>query len=174
MFKGFVLGIVFAVVVAAAVGYGVITTGTIPAAASDTKPVFLEQWAARTSLRATLDRDAPKGPNPVQLTDANLIAGIGLYAKHCAICHGTAKGDPSATAIANGEYPGPPQLATDGVEDDPEGWTYWKIMNGIRWTGMPSWKGTLNDQDAWTLALFLKHMDKLPPAAAAAWQQVQN
>jgi hypothetical protein len=26
----------------------------------------------------------------------------------------------------------------------------------------------------WTLALFLKHMDKLPPSVQQAWTQVQN
>jgi mono/diheme cytochrome c family protein len=125
-------------------------------------------------LRATLARDAPKGPNPVPLNDANLIAGIQLYGTHCAICHGTAKGDASASPIAKGEYPSPPQLATEGVEDDPEGWTVWKVKNGIRWTGMPAWDGTLNDQQIWTLALFLKHMDKLPPSAEQVWQGIHN
>ncbi|HUN44057.1 MAG TPA: c-type cytochrome [Acetobacteraceae bacterium] len=173
MFKGFVLGIVFTIIAAAAAGYVVLVTGTIPAAANG-KPLPLEHWAARTSLRATLANDAPKGPNPVPLTDANLIAGIRLYGQHCAICHGTAKGDSSASPIAKGEYPAPPQLASDGVEDDPEGWTWWKIHNGIRWTGMPAWKDTLNDQQTWTLALFLKHMDKLSPGAQQAWQQVTN
>src|SRR5579863_4813460 len=52
---------------------------------------------------------------------------------------------------------------SDGVEDDPQGWTFWKIKHGIRWTGMPSWGHELNDQEIWTLALFLKHMDKLSP-----------
>jgi thiosulfate dehydrogenase len=56
------------------------------------------------------------------------------------------------------------------VEDDPEGWTFWKIKHGIRWTGMPSWSRELNDEQIWTLALFLKHMDKLSPVASAAWQ----
>jgi hypothetical protein len=67
--------------------------------------------------------------------------------------------------VANGLYSRPPQLATDRVEDDPEGFSFCKIKHGIRWTGMPSWKGTLTDQQIWTLALFLKHMDQLPPAA---------
>ena len=71
----------------------------------------------------------------------------------------------AASPVAKGLYPRPPQLATDGVEDDPEGFSYWKIKHGIRWTGMPLWKGTLTDQQIWTLALFLKHMDQLPPAA---------
>lgn len=172
MFKGFVLGIILTLLSLAVAGYAVVVTGTIPAAAGNTQPVPLEHWAARTSLRATLNRESPKGPNPVQPTDANLIAGIGLYGQHCAVCHGGPQAEPSP--LAKGEYPAPPQMAKDGVEDDPEGWTFWKIQNGIRWTGMPSWKDTLNEQQMWQLALFLKHMDKLPPAAQQAWQQVKN
>jgi mono/diheme cytochrome c family protein len=103
-----------------------------------------------------------------------LLAGIKLYAQHCAFCHGTAAGDPSATPLAKGEYPRPPQLATDGVEDDSEGVSFWKIKHGIRLTGMPAWSGALSDEQIWSLALFLKHMDKLPPRAQAAWTQVRN
>ena len=172
MFRGFILGIVATVLAAAGSAYVVLSFGLVPAG-TDAKPIWLEGWAARTSLRATLKREAPQGPNPVALTDANLIVGIELYGKHCAICHGTAKGD-AAISPARGEYPMPPQLASDGVEDDPEGVSFWKIKNGIRWTGMPAWKATLNDQQIWTLALFLKHMDKLPPAAEAAWQNIGN
>jgi len=173
MLKGFVAGVLAAVVVALVCGYIVLQSGLIPADA-DAKPGPLEIWAAGTSLRATLAREAPKGANPVAMTDQTLIAGVQLYGQHCAICHGTAKGDASASPVAKGEYPPPPQLATDGVEDDPEGVSFWKIEHGIRWTGMPSWKGSLTDQQIWTLALFLKHMDKLPPAAEQAWEQVKN
>lgn len=172
MFRGFVLGVVVTVVVAAAVAYFVLRSGLIPANA-DAKPGWFEIWAARTSLNATLAREAPKGSNPVPLSDDNLIAGINLYGRHCAICHGTAKGDASTSPVAKGENPAPPQLASEGVEDDPEGVTFWKVKHGIRWTGMPAWKDTLDDRQIWTLALFLKHMDKLPPAAAQAWQKIQ-
>lgn len=173
LWKAFVGGILATVVVGLLTAYFVLRAGLIPANA-DATPGALEQWAARTSLDATLAREAPKGPNPVPLSDANLIAGIELYGKHCAICHGTAKGEASASPVAKGLYPAPPQLASDGVEDDPEGVTYWKLEHGIRWTGMPSWKGVLSPQQMWTLALFLKHMDKLPPAAEQAWQKVAN
>jgi mono/diheme cytochrome c family protein len=168
-----VLGVVFTIIAAAVAAYFVLREGVIPANA-DGPPLPLETSAAQMSLSAALAREAPKGPDPVSLTDANLIAGIGLYAKHCAICHGTAKGDASMTAIAKGLYTRPPQLATDGVEDDPEGYSFWKIKHGIRWTAMPSWAGTLNDQQIWTLALFLRHMNELPPAPAQAWQQVTD
>jgi thiosulfate dehydrogenase len=169
MFIGFVLGIVFSAAAAASAAYLTIMSGWVPANA-DAKPGWLEKYAAHNSLRATLSADAPKGPNPVAATDANLIEGIRLYGTHCAICHGSANGTSAESAIAKGEYPAPPQLASDGVEDDPQGWTFWKIKHGIRWTGMPSWKYELDDRQMWTLALFLKHMDKLPPAAEAAWK----
>lgn len=173
MVRAFILGVIVAVLAIAAGAYVILGKGVIPAGA-DAGPLPLERWAAHKSLHATLASDAPKTPNPVPLTDANLIAGIQLYGQHCAICHGTASGDASASPVAKGESPKPPQLAADGVEDDSEGVTYWKIAHGIRWTSMPSWKATLSDQQMWTLALFLKHMDKLSPAAEQAWQAVKN
>lgn len=173
MLKSFASGIATTFVVALVGGYMLLRSGSIPANA-DAKPGPIETWVAKTSLDATLRNEAPKRENPVLPTDENLIAGINLYAQHCAICHGTAKGDASASPIAKGLYPAPPQLATDGVEDDPEGVSFWKIKHGIRWTAMPSWKDTLNDEQIWTLAQFLNHMDKLPPSAKDAWEKVTN
>lgn len=173
MVRAFVLGVIITILAAAACIYLLLAKGAIPASA-DSGPLPLERWASHMSLHAALAQEAPKTPNPVPLTDANLIAGIQLYGQHCAICHGTAAGDAATSGVAKGEYPKPPQLATDGVEDDSEGVTYWKLAHGIRWTGMPSWKATLSDQQMWTLALFLKHMDKLSPAAEQAWQAVKN
>ena len=126
-------------------------------------------WRADRCTRRS--RDAPKAPNPVALNDANLIAGIQLYAANCAICHGGADGNPSN--VARGLYQKPPQLAKDGVEDDPEGETYWKINHGIRLTGMPSFGESLNDAQMWQLTLFLKHMDSLPPRPERLWATVE-
>ena len=173
MLRGFVFGILATVLAALVVGYLAVISGAIPANA-DGPPLPFETWAASTSLDATLDHQAPKDANPVALTNTNLIAGVELYGQHCAICHGTAKGSVSASSVAKGEYPPPPQLATNGVEDDPEGFSFWKVKHGIRLTGMPAWKNILTDQQIWTLALFLKHMDKLPAPAEQAWQKVQN
>jgi mono/diheme cytochrome c family protein len=52
------------------------------------------------------------------MTDENVVNGIKLYETHCAICHGTAEGEATASPIAKGEYPSPPQLASEGVADD--------------------------------------------------------
>ena len=151
----------------------VVRSGMIPANA-DAEPGQIETWVARTSLDASLSRDAPSGANPIALTDQNLTEGVHLYAQNCAVCHGSAKGSASPSPIAKGLYQKPPQFGTDGVEDDPEGISFWKIKHGIRLTGMPSFGYTLSDKQIWTLSLFLKHMDKLPPTTQLAWQQVQN
>jgi mono/diheme cytochrome c family protein len=173
MLKGVVFGFVLAIIVALVGGYLLVRSGLIPANA-DAKPGQLERWMARTSLNATLSHDAPTEPNPVTLTEQHLLDGVHLFAENCAVCHGSAKGNASASPIAKGLYQKPPQFATHGVEDDPEGVSFWRIKHGIRLTGMPSFGSSLSDDQIWTLALFLKHMDKLPPTVQQAWQQVQS
>ncbi|WP_161984258.1 c-type cytochrome [Sulfuriferula plumbiphila] len=171
--KSIIMGVALTLAAALIGAYALVLSGLIPANA-DAKPGRLETWMARTSLDATLRRDAPKDPNPVALTDQNLINGVHLFAQNCAVCHGSEKGIASLSPIAKGLYQKPPQFATDGVEDDPEGVSFWKIKHGIRLTGMPSFRYSLSDRQIWTLALFLKHMDKLSPAVQQTWQQVQN
>ena len=171
MIKNMAWGVILTIAVGLICAYLLVISGFIPANA-DTEPSWLELWMASTSLDATLSREAPKGQNPVALTKQNLFNGVHLYALNCVVCHGSAKG--AASPIAKGLYQKPPQLAVDGVEDDPEGFSFWKIKHGIRLTGMPTWRYSLNDQQIWTIALFLKHMDKLPPTVQQTWQQVQN
>lgn len=170
MLKGLIAGILFTVFALAVTGYAIIRTGMLPANA-DERPPHFEVWAAKTSLHATLRRSAPRVTDPLPATDQNLIAGVKLYATNCAVCHGDAGGHP--TGIARGLYQKPPQLANDGVEDDPDGVTYWKLAHGIRWTGMPAFGKQLSQKQLWQLTLFLKTMDHLPLAAQKAWQQVK-
>lgn len=170
MLRGVILGIIFAVVATAITGYAIIRTGIMPANA-DERPPHFEVWAAKTSLHATLRRSAPRVTDPLPATTGNLVAGIKLYAQNCAVCHGDAGAD--ATNVAKGLYQDPPQLAKEGVEDDPDGVTYWKLKHGIRWTGMPAFGKTLSEKQLWQVTLFLKMMDHLPPAAQKAWQQVK-
>lgn len=171
MARGIVLGVVATLVVLALAVYFGIKAGLMPANA-DAKPSGVERWMARTSLHATLAREAPKTPNPLPLTDENLIAGIKLYTANCAVCHGAADAKPSNVAL--GLYQKPPQLAKDGVEDDPEGITYWKIAHGIRLTGMPAFGQNLSEEQLWQVTLFLKHMDGLPTAPKRVWKAVKG
>lgn len=173
MFKGLMSGVALTLAVLLLASFALLKSGLIPANAA-AEPSALETWMARTSLSATMDRLAPTEQNPVSATEQSLTEGVHLFAQNCAVCHGSAAGDASASPIAKGLFQKPPQLATEGVEDDPEGESFWKIKHGIRLTGMPAFGSSLSDKQIWTLAVFLKHMDKLPPSAQQAWQQVQN
>ncbi len=166
MGKGFILGVIVALAGVIAGAYIFVKVGALPAR-QDTKPGKLEKWAAKTSLAATINRETRGLTSPLQPSESNLTEGANLYVAHCQVCHGGP--DATASEIAKGLTPDPPQLAKDGVEDDPEGTTYWKIAHGIRFTGMPSFRQTLSDHEMWQIALFVKHMDSLPPRSRAAW-----
>ena len=166
MSKGIAVGVAATLVAGLLGAYLFVSLGLMPANA-DAQPPALEKWAARKYLNATIARDAPKTPNPVAISDENLIAGVKLYAANCAVCHGAADG--AASNIAKGLYQHAPQLGKHPVDDDEEGETYWKIDHGIRMTGMPSYRATLSATQMWQITLFLKHMKELTPGAQKAW-----
>jgi mono/diheme cytochrome c family protein len=162
------LGAGLVIVLGLIVAYAAISFGLVPAN-SDAKPSGFERWAARTSLNATIRREMNRSPNPLPITESNLNAGLKLYASNCMACHGASDG--KASNIAHGLYQPAPQLGEHGAEDNPDGEILWKVQHGIRFTGMPSFGKTLTDTQLWQLVMFLKQMDKLPPAVAAAWKK---
>ena len=166
MGKAFVLGFVTAIATMTAAVCFFVMSGALPAG-QDSKLSRLEKWVAKRSLEATMRREAQGLENPLQPTDDNLTAGIALYRVHCQVCHGGTEG--GVSSIARGLTPNAPQLAKDGVEDDPEGVIYWKVVHGIRFTGMPAFSETLSAREMWQIALFAKHMDSLPPGTRSAW-----
>jgi thiosulfate dehydrogenase len=167
----FLGGIVFTLVVLAGTGYFAVKTGFVPANANS-RPAALERWVANTALDAAIERDTRGLSSPIQPSDENLIIGVHLYGENCAICHGASDGKPSN--LAQGFYIEAPQFAKDGVEDDPAAASFWKVKHGIRFTAMPSFTTTLQDEEIWKLAMFLKQMDKLPPTVDAEWKKVPS
>ena len=167
---GILAGALITIIVELLLIYIVVRSGAMPANA-DARPPGLERWIARTSLRAAIQREAPKGDNPVQPTGANLAAGLKTYVVNCAVCHGVADGN--ATNVAAGLYQRPPQFGAHGVEDDPPGVTYWKVYHGIRFTGMPSYAASLTDNQIWQVTAFLSNMDQLPAAVDAQWKKAR-
>jgi len=171
MFKGILTGVALTVAAGLAGAYLFVSLGLMPANA-DARSPRLERWAAHKSLKAALARRAPRGDEPLAVNDDNVLAGLRLYAANCAVCHGAADGKPSN--IARGLYQHPPQFGRYNVSDDPAGETYWKIVHGIRLTGMPAYRETLADTQIWQLTAFLAHMDKLSPKADTAWKSIPS
>jgi mono/diheme cytochrome c family protein len=166
------LATAFGTIVVLLIGaYVFVIFGLMPANA-DATPGRLEMWAAKRSLRATLNRDARGLTSPLPPTDSVLTSGVHLYGIYCLVCHGAADG--KASAVALGLYQHAPQLAKHDVTDDPIGVTYWKITHGIRLTGMPAFDSTLTDHQRWEIASFLRHQDSLPPSAEAAYKSLPS
>lgn len=164
---GFVLALVLLAGFAAVVVYG----GYFPAGA-DVKPSKFERRTAKAALNTAIRRDTQGVTDPYPPTDRTLSAAIKLYGKNCAFCHGTSDAEPSKAS--EGFNVPAPQLAKDGVEEDPLQRNFWKIKHGIRFTGMPAFGDTLSDEQIWALAGFLRHMDRLQPKLDAEWRALPS
>jgi mono/diheme cytochrome c family protein len=169
--RKFLTGALVAYLLLALLAYGVVRNGLLPAAA-DRKPGPLERWAALHSLHTAIRRESRGLADPRTRSDDDLVKGAQIYRSNCLVCHGAADGKASPTARGLGLPP--PQLAAHGVEDDPEGETYWKVKHGIRFTGMPAYVGSLTEEELWQVTRFVSHLEHLSPAAAAAWKAMPS
>lgn len=123
-------------------------------------PLPFEKQITALAMDASISRKAPKQPG-VPPTEGNLMAGAKVYRTYCDICHGLSGG--AKPPIGRGEYPPPPEMFNGkGVTDDPVGFTYWKVANGIRLTGMPAFTGTLSDVQIWQVSQLLANGNRLP------------
>jgi thiosulfate dehydrogenase len=165
MLKALAVGILLGIILVFAGVWFYFTGGHAPVAVTD-PPLPFERKLAMRSLHAYVDKQKPQ-ESPVPVDEKNLLAGADVYKQNCAVCHGL-PGEPE-TAIAHGMYPKPPELFHGtGVTDDPAWETHWKAENGIRLTGMPGFKGRLNDTQLWQVSQLLFTADKLTPAVKAA------
>jgi mono/diheme cytochrome c family protein len=165
MFKAFVIGILIGVVLVAAGAWLYFTTGWAPVAVAD-PPMLFEKKLAHGALNARIGKDPHTDPSPVPLTEATYLAGADVYKQNCAVCHGL-PGE-AQSAIGKGMFPKPPELFHGtGVTDDPAWETYWKAKNGIRLTGMPAFKASLDDTQIWQVSVLVANADKLSPAVKA-------
>jgi len=160
VFLGFLLG-----VVAVAAGlFLYLRFGPLPVAVVDA-PFPFEKQVVKLPLNGRIEREAKTAP--FGTSEDVFEAGAHIYRAQCANCHGTPGHD---VAYAKYMYPSAPQLwkkhgkkGVVGVSDDEPGETYWKIANGIRLTGMPSYSHTLSDTQMWQVSLLLANADKQLP-----------
>lgn len=159
--KSFILGVVIGVVVLGGGIYYYFVSGMAPAAVKD-PPMMMEKKMANRSLDAHIEAAHVPAP-PIQPSEDNYVAAAKNYKEQCASCHGLPD---QPTKIATNMYPEATLLFKGkGVTDDPPQESYWKIKNGIRLTGMPTFTGILDDTQMWQLALLVANADKLPDAA---------
>lgn len=163
-FGKIVLGFLLGLIVVAAGLYLYLQFGALPVSVAD-KPFPFENQIVKLPLNGRIGREV-KTP-PFGTSEDVFEAGAHVYRSHCANCHGTPGHDVS---YAKYMYPSAPQLwsrhgnkGVVGVSDDEAGETYWKVANGIRLTGMPSYNHILSDTQMWQVSLLLKNADKELP-----------
>lgn len=90
--------------------------------------------------------------------DAGAVArGQGLFLQNCAPCHGAAA-DGRGPA-AQGLRPPPADLAgPDVVPGHSDGWLFFRLTNGKHGSAMPSFKGSLDEQERWSIIAWLRSL----------------
>jgi len=165
--RNFLLGFTSALLVLALAAFIYIRLGFVDSRA-DIPVNRLEQKLAMPSLDASVDRHAPHVKNPIDPTEGNLIAGMAIYQRYCAECHGDVN-HPHAR-LAYSLYPRSPQFVED-APDMPEYQNFYIIKHGIRLSGMPAWNESLSEQQLWQVTTFLSNMDKLPASIEEKWKK---
>ncbi|TFL18358.1 c-type cytochrome [Jannaschia formosa] len=84
-----------------------------------------------------------------------------LFQTHCATCHG-APGLPPAP-FALGMVPAPPNLVA-AARERPPGEIFWFIRDGLKMSGMPSWRFRLTEAEMWRLTALVEALPTLSPA----------
>jgi mono/diheme cytochrome c family protein len=134
--------------------------GFLPSDATSSPP-SIESSVAMRALDASLERRAKGLRNPIAANDATALAtGMTIYSENCATCHGTAKA-PSAWG-SKGFYPRAPQFWQENSDVTSEE-AYAAIHDGIRYSGMGSWRDLIKDDAMWKVATFVAHVHSLPP-----------
>jgi thiosulfate dehydrogenase len=165
VFKSFVIGVLVGVLLLVGGVYYYFVSGMAPVAVAD-PPLPYEKKMASRSLDAHIKNAKVPAP-PIPADEENLLAGAKVYKENCAVCHGLP--DQPPPAIADNMYPHATLMFKGkGVSDDPPQESYWKAANGIRLTGMPSFKGILTDTQLWQATQLVASSDKLPDSVKKA------
>jgi mono/diheme cytochrome c family protein len=104
--------------------------------------------------------EAKRVVNPLQPSQANLLAARALYLDKCTECHGDAgNGDGSQAKM----YDPRPTNFTDAARMNPvsDGELFYKISEGHR--PMPAFKKRYTEEQRWQLVLFLRSLAQSQP-----------
>ena len=161
------LGGVIALAIVAPLGvYAFVKSGIYNVGASHPHTKSTE-WITHETMIHSVRRNAASIDVPESMSSRQLVAGFCAYETHCVACHG-------APAIAreqwvSGMEPSPPFLLDSTTRFTPRQ-LFWIVKNGIKMTGMPSWRDSMSDDQIWTVVALLEAMRTLPPQTYSRWR----
>ena len=163
------LGGLACVLVGAIGALGFVKSGLYNVAASKPHTSFTE-WLTHETMIHSVRRHARGIAVPARVSPAQVARGFCLYETHCVACHGAA-GAARAQWPA-GMEPQPPYLL-DATEKFTPAELFWIAKNGIKMTGMPSWRERLTDAQLWEVVGWLEASRQLPPQTDRAWRSAR-
>lgn len=108
--------------------------------------------------------------NPLPDNQQTWADGKEAFSHYCVACHGM-DGQNTGVPFVDHISPPIPSLASEDVQRYTDGQLKWILDNGIRPSGMPGSKGTLSDDELWSIVVFLRH---LPPAGSQGTPDMYN
>jgi mono/diheme cytochrome c family protein len=175
------VGVAATVLAVSAAGWAVLLGGGTSARRD---PGAVESRVARAFRDWAIPAEAREAHNPVPASAHVISLGLAHFADHCAGCHGN---DGSGqTGLGRGLYPRAPDLRKPATQGLTDGQLFYLIENGVRFTGMPGWGGSLGSAEAsWHLVRFIRHlpeltneekaqMEALNPKSPAEWRAQQE
>jgi mono/diheme cytochrome c family protein len=151
---------------------GVITAvlgGLLSGCTADKNPSHEETNLANAAKDVVIPLEAGKKQNPLPATDEVVSQGQQVFLGSCAFCHGPdARG---GTPIGRSMDPPAMDLHSAHVQHWSDAELFWIIQNGVRLTGMPSWKSSVSEDDTWKLARFIHNLPHIDAAAASSAAQ---
>jgi len=95
--------------------------------------------------------------NPAPDNEASIQEGKAHFQHHCQICHGL---DGHNTGVPFAEKMDPPvaDLGDKDVQEYADGQLKWILENGMAPSGMPGWRGILDDDEMWKMVRFIRHL----------------
>jgi mono/diheme cytochrome c family protein len=124
-------------------------------------------WLTHETMIHSVRRQARSIEAPARFSGDQLVAGFCEYEAHCVACHGAA--GVGRQQWVSGLEPSPPYLL-DIHQQFSRKELFWVVKNGIKMTGMPSWKNEMSDQEIWSVVAWLEASAKLPPQAYVRWR----
>ena len=100
--------------------------------------------------------------NPIAASPQSIADGKTAFGYYCIVCHGL-DGQNTGVPFAAQMDPPVPSLASPEIQRYTDGQLKWVIDNGVAPSGMPASKGTLSDDEQWSIVIYLRH---LPPAGS--------
>src|SRR5574337_1199595 len=143
--------------------------GLVVACTAHKQPSKVETALANMAKDVVIPIEAENLKNPQSAIPEVIRQGREIYVQSCAICHGADAH--AATELGRAMYPPAMDLTSPHVQHRNDAELFWIIQNGVRLTGMPSWKSSLSETDTWKLVHFIHD---LPRAQAQASKVVPS